>query len=162
MDQTIKLVDVTLAGAGFVPASPEMEQNYRVAVFDLLEKNQFEFIRDGELLGYKGPFRMVFSTEAGDLVLEMQDQEEQVLHSVRMPLSAVRNAVRDYNEVCDVYYDAVRALTPSKIEVIDQARKQIHDDGGRILIDQLAGGVRMSQETARSLFTLICVLRFQN
>ena len=51
-------------------------------------------------------------------------------------------------------------LTPSQIETIDMARRAIHNEGSELLSDHLVGKIVVDAETARRLFTLICVLHF--
>ncbi len=68
--------------------------------------------------------------------------------------------VKDYWAICESYYDAVKNMPPSQIETIDMARRGIHDEGARILGERLEGKAEIDHDTARRLFTLICVLHF--
>ena len=56
--------------------------------------------------------------------------------------------------------DAVKRLPPSQIEAIDMARRGIHNEGASILRDRLEGKALVDTDTARRLFTLICVLHW--
>ena len=47
-----------------------------------------------------------------------------------------------------------------EIETIDMARRGIHNEGSRVLRERLEGKVSVDEDTARRLFTLICVLHF--
>ena len=58
------------------------------------------------------------------------------------------------------YFDAVKKLPPSQIETIDMARRGIHNEGSRVLQERLEGKAEIDIDTARRLFTLICVLHF--
>ena len=76
-------------------------------------------------------------------------------------LTPLRRIVKDYYMICDSYYQAIRTATPDKIEAIDMGRRAIHDDGSRILMERLKGKVTVDTDTARRLFTLICVLHWK-
>jgi uncharacterized protein (UPF0262 family) len=54
----------------------------------------------------------------------------------------------------------VKKLPPSQIETIDMARRGIHMEGSRVLQERLEGKAEIDIDTARRLFTLICVLHF--
>ncbi|MGH6665763.1 MAG: UPF0262 family protein, partial [Pseudolabrys sp.] len=69
--------------------------------------------------------------------------------------------VNDYYMICDSYYAAIRTATPDKIEAIDMGRRAIHNDGSRILMERLKEKVNLDLDTARRLFTLICVLHWK-
>ena len=77
-----------------------------------------------------------------------------------LSLSPFRQVVKDYFAICKSYFDAVKDLPPAQIETIDMARRGIHDEGARVLIERLDGKAEVDHDTARRLFTLICVLHF--
>ncbi len=151
------IVDVGLAGHGFAPATPDAEQDWRLAVFDLLEKGRVTLGPEGGGNAV-GRFRLVLSASPAHLAFEFAESESGAVETVEVALSRIRGAMRDYSEVCSAYYGAVRSLPAARIEVIDQARRQIHDEGGRLLSAELAEHVSMNLETGRSLFALICAL----
>jgi uncharacterized protein (UPF0262 family) len=68
---------------------------------------------------------------------------------------------QNFFAICDSYYQAIRTATPDKIEAIDMGRRGIHNDGSQILLDRLKGKVTVDIDTARRLFTLICVLHWK-
>ena len=76
-------------------------------------------------------------------------------------LSPLRRIVKDYYTICDSYYQAIRTATPDKIEAIDMGRRGVHNEGSRILMERLKGKVAIDIDTARRLFTLICVLHWK-
>jgi uncharacterized protein (UPF0262 family) len=69
--------------------------------------------------------------------------------------------VKDYFLVCDNYYKAIRTAPPHQIEALDMARRTLHDEGAKELQARLAGKVETDFDTARRLFTLICVLQMR-
>ena len=74
--------------------------------------------------------------------------------------SPLRGIINDYFAICEQYFDAVKRLPPSKIEAIDMGRRGIHNEGSRVLQERLDGKVEVDTDTARRLFTLVCVLHF--
>ena len=78
-----------------------------------------------------------------------------------LSLTPLRRIVKDYFMICDSYYAAIRTATPDKIEAIDMGRRGLHDEGSRTLMERLEGKVTVDFETARRLFTLICVLHWK-
>ena len=60
--------------------------------------------------------------------------------------------------ICESYYEAIRSSTPSRIEAIDMGRRGIHNEGSQTLQDRLSGKITLDFDTARRLFTLVCVL----
>ena len=49
--------------------------------------------------------------------------------------------------------------SPSQIQAIDMGRRALHNEGSEILQTRLDGKVETDFDTARRLFTLICVLQ---
>ena len=72
-----------------------------------------------------------------------------------------RSIVKDYFLICDSYYEAIRTATPDRIEAIDMGRRGLHDEGSRILQERIKRKVKVDFDTARRLFTLICVLHWK-
>ena len=92
-----------------------------------------------------------------DIRLEDGSEHARVLLS----LSPLRKTVKDYFLVCENYYKAIRTAPPHQIEALDMARRTLHDEGARELQARLAGKVTTDFDTARRLFTLICVLQMR-
>jgi uncharacterized protein (UPF0262 family) len=153
-----RIVHIDLDDANLPPPSPEIEQERRVAIFDLMEENSFSLpARDG--VAQDGPYNLRLSIRDMRLVFEITTEEGAQLAAFHLSLSPFRQVVKDYSQICESYYEAVRTLPPSRIEAIDMARRGIHDEGARILQDRLEGKAEIDSATARRLFTLICVLR---
>ena len=90
----------------------------------------------------------------------MQTEAETPAGEFHLSLGPFRQVVKDYFQICESYFDAVKTLPPSQIETIDMARRGIHNEGARVLQERLEGKVDVDYDTARRLFTLICVLHF--
>lgn len=154
-----RLAAITIDDAGLPAPTPEMEQERRVAVFDLLEDNRFVLpARDGRAPP-AGPYRLLLALREGRLVFDLATEAGEAVAAFHLSLGPFRQAVKDYHQICASYFEAVRRLPPSQIEVIDMARRGIHNEGARVLIERLTGKVEIDIDTARRLFTLVCVLQ---
>ena len=144
---------------GGLPApSPELEQERRVAVYDLLEDNSFVIPgRDGAPAP-EGPFALMLGVRDGRLVFDTRTEEGEKVAEFHLSFGPFRQAVKDYFQICESYFEAVKKLPPSQIEAIDMARRGIHNEGARLLQERLEGKAGMDIDTARRLFTLVCVL----
>lgn len=151
-----RIVSLNLDEKSVVRRSPEIEHERAVAIFDLLEGNRFA------PLGHNGgPYDLHLSIEDRQrLVFDVRHEDGEPVARVTMSLMPFRRIVRDYFQICESYFDAVKKLPPSQIETIDMARRGIHDEGGRIVQERLDGKAEVDRDTARRLFTLICVLHW--
>jgi len=136
------------------PPTSEIEKERRVALYDLLEENKFE------VPSVSGPYHLILSIKEKRLVFEVSREDRSPVIEFHLSLSPFRQVVKDYWAICESYYDAVKNLPPGQIETIDMARRGIHDEGARILIERLDGKAIINNNTSRRLFTLICVLHF--
>jgi uncharacterized protein (UPF0262 family) len=148
-----KLVDIRLDEASLPAASADADHDRRVAVFDLLEQNVFAV--DGH---EGGPYALDISIVEQRLVFKVADAAGFEVRTLILSLSTFRKTIRDYFAICDSYYDAIRTAAPDRIEAIDMARRGLHNEGSELLVERLAGKVRIDHDTARRLFTLICTL----
>jgi len=161
MAETDRLFDVVLDDSGLPAPTPEIEQERRVAIFDLLEDNTFRIPpRDGRAAP-AGPYRLHLSIVDRRLVLFSETESGAAAGEVHLSLGPFRQVIRDYFQICEAYFDAVKKLPPSQIEAIDMGRRGIHNEGARVLEERLAGKIEVDGATARRLFTLICVLHFK-
>jgi uncharacterized protein (UPF0262 family) len=150
-----RIIDVELDERTIIRRSDEIEQEKRVAIFDLLEGNRFQ------PAGHDGPFRIRLGIEEGRLAIELRDEAGAPLETIRLGLGRFKRPVRDYFAICDSYFKAVRSDSPKWMEAIDMARRAIHNEAAELLQECLAGRVEMDFDTARRLFTLICVLHIK-
>ena len=139
-----------------VKRSPEVEQEREVAISDLLENNLF---KPKGAAG--GPYRLALSVKENRLVFDIAGENGQRVGRILLSLAPFRRIVKDYFLVCDSYYKAMRTAPPSQIESLDMGRRAVHNEGTELLIKRLAGKIETDFETARRLFTLICVLHLK-
>jgi uncharacterized protein (UPF0262 family) len=155
-----KLSHITIDDSGLPAPTPEIEQERKVALFDLLEDNSFALpAREGRTVP-TGPYRLGLSIIERRLVFEIKTENEDPAGEFHLSLGPFRQVVKDYFQICESYFDAVKTMPPSQIETIDMARRGIHNEGARILQERLEGKAEVDTDTARRLFTLICVLHF--
>ena len=154
------IVDIVLDDAGLPPPTPEIEQERRVAMFDLLEQNSFTLPARADRPVPPGPYRVNLSIRDKRLVFDIETEDRAKAAEFHLSLGPFRQVVKDYFQICESYYNAVKTLPPSQIETIDMARRGIHNEGSRVLQERLAGKAEVDTDTARRLFTLICVLHF--
>ena len=151
-----RLVGVTLDEASIGRANPDVEHERAIAIYDLLELNSFAPVGHDD-----GPFTLHLSINDNRLVFDIRREDGTPVVAHLFSLSPLRRIVKDYYMICDSYYQAIRTATPDKIEAIDMGRRGIHNDGSRILMERLKDKVTVDMDTARRLFTLICVLHWK-
>jgi uncharacterized protein (UPF0262 family) len=139
-----------------VKRSPEVEQEREVAISDLLENNLFK--PKGAVAG---PYRLALSVKENRLVFDIARDSGQRVGRILLSLAPFRRIIKDYFLVCDSYYKAMRTAPPSQIESLDMGRRAVHNEGTELLIKRLAGKIETDFDTARRLFTLICVLHLK-
>ena len=155
-----RLSHVELDDSNLPPPTPEIEQERKVALFDLLEDNSFALPgRDGRTAP-DGPYRLILSIREKRLVFDVRTETGDPAAEFHLSLSPFRQTVKDYWQICESYFEAVKRLPPSQIEAIDMARRGIHNEGARLLQERLDGKAVLDIDTARRLFTLVCVLHF--
>jgi uncharacterized protein (UPF0262 family) len=157
---TQRLIAVDLDERTILWRNADVEQERRVAIFDLLEGNSFApvTVYPG---GYAGPYKMTMRIEEGRLGMDLRDAGDGALETIVLPLSPFRRIIRDYFAICDSYYKAIRDSSPSQIETVDMARRGIHNEAAELLTERIAAKVVIDFDTARRLFTLICVLHIK-
>lgn len=153
------ICEIDIAASGVIP-TPEIEQERRVAIHDLLEKNSFEIPqKDGRPVA-PGPYCLRLEINEGRLVVSVKTQKHNPVSEFHLSLGPFRQVVKDYFQICESYFNAVKKLPPSQVEAIDMARRGIHDEGSRVLQERLEDKAILDKDTARRLFTLICVLHW--
>jgi uncharacterized protein (UPF0262 family) len=155
-DKSQRLAAVTLDEKSIGRSGPDIEHERAVAIYDLLEDNSFAPVgAEG------GPFALHLSITGNRLMLDIKRADGAPAMVHLMSLSPLRRIVKDYFMVCDSYYAAIRAATPERIEALDMGRRSLHDEGSELLMERLKRKVKIDFDTARRLFTLICVLHWK-
>jgi uncharacterized protein (UPF0262 family) len=147
-----RLCDVTL-DESIGRSTPDVEHERAVAIFDLIEENSFHPVGHAG-----GPYKLNLSLVDAKLVFDIKTEAGDPVATHILSLTPFRRIVKDYFMICESYYEAIRSSTPSQIEAIDMGRRGIHNDGSQTLMDRLKGKIEIDFDTARRLFTLVCVL----
>ena len=148
-----RLVKIELDDAAGPRRSAEAEQERAIAIYDILEENQFGVPE------HMGPFHLYLKLEGRHVHFDIRNVSDIEIAQFFMAMGPMRRVIRDYFHVCDTYYDAIRNKSPSQIQAIDMGRRALHNEGSEILQLRLDGKVMTDFKTARRLFTLICVLQ---
>lgn len=149
-----RLFEVNLDPDSIQPASPEVEHERSVAIFDLIEENNFKPSGHDQ----EGPYRLDLSMMERKLVLDIYGKHGTLLVTHILSLTPFRRIIKDYFLICDSYHEAIKTATPSRIEAIDMGRRGLHNEGSQILQNRLDGKIEVDFQTARRIFTLICAL----
>lgn len=155
-DRAFRIVHIELDERTVIRRSPDIEQERAVAIVDLLDGNHFVPTGDAG-----GPYKLVLSISDNRLVLDIAREDGTAVDRLQVPLLPFRKIVRDYFTVCESYYEAIKHASPSRIEALDMGRRALHNEGSSALQARLSDRVAVDFETARRLFTLICVLHLR-
>jgi uncharacterized protein (UPF0262 family) len=150
-----RIINIELDERTILRRSDDIERERQVAILDLLEANHFQ------PAGHDGPFRILLRIEDNRLAIDLRDAADTPLETIRLGLARFKRPVRDYFAICESYFKAVRSDTPKGIETIDMARRGIHNEAAELLQECLKGKIELDFDTARRLFTLICVLHIK-
>ena len=151
-----RLIAIVLDETSIGRAPPDVEHERAVAVYDLIEENAFKPVGQPD-----GPYRLDLSLVERRLIFEIRSEAEEPLVTHILSLTPFRKIVKDYFLICESYYEAIKTGSPNRIEAIDMGRRGIHNEGSRLLMDRLDGKSIVDFDTARRLFTLVCVLHWR-
>jgi len=151
-----KLSKIELVEKHQVRRAAEVEHERAVALYDLLEENYFA--PNGDFIG---PYALYIRLEDTRLIFDVRKEDESPLVQVPLPLKTFQSIVKDYFLICESYFAAIKKSTPSQIEAIDMGRRGLHNEGSELLRERLGGKIDVDFDTARRLFTLICVLHIR-
>ncbi len=151
-----RITSLHLDEKSLVRRTREIEQEREIAIYDLLEANSF--VPRGSP---GGPYRLVLAVQESRLVFDVQLESGEPHGRVLLSLTPLRRVIKDYFLICDSYFKAIRTAPASQIEALDMGRRGLHDEGSAILRERLKGKIDVDPDTARRLFTLICVLHLR-
>jgi uncharacterized protein (UPF0262 family) len=155
-DNRDRLVKVTLDEESIGRGSPDQEHERAVAIYDIIEGNSFRVPGNEH-----GPYLLKLGMVERKLSFEIQSEDGRWLMTHLISLSPFRRVVRDYQMVCESYYNAIRTASASQIEAIDMGRRGLHDEAAELLMQRLEGKVEVDFSTARRIFTLIFALHWK-
>ena len=155
-----RIIAIELDDETFPTHAIAADRERQVAIHDLLAGNSFAPRRPMEK-GHDGPYRVGLRVEEGRLAIDIADADGMLLETIKLGLTRFRRPIKDYFAICESYFRAIRNAPPSQIEALDVGRRGLHNEGSDILRERLAGKIAIDNDTARRLFTLICVLHLK-
>ena len=156
MEGTQYIANIYLDERSVVRLNAQVDHERKVAIFDLLEDNSFVPIDTPP-----GPYNVILAIEDNRLVFDVRDITNKKLTKFALPVVSFRRVVKDYFMICESYFDAIKRASPSHIEAIDMGRRGLHNEGAEILRERISDKAIVDADTARRLFTLICVLHIR-
>jgi uncharacterized protein (UPF0262 family) len=144
---------VVLEGEALTRLSPLLEADRAQAVADLLADNCF---RPSGVA--PAALALHLSIQEGRLVFDIRDEQDQPLIAHALALGPFRGLIRDYQMLVESHITAVAEGRESRIQAIDMGRRGLHNEGADLLRQRLGAKIALDFETARRLFTLVCVL----
>ena len=157
MPKSRRIVDIVLDEQSVARRAPEVEHERAVALFDLIEENDFRLVG-----GEPGPYRLRVGIFEQRLVFDVRNGEDRKLRDIVLSLTPFRKVIKDYFLVCESYYAAIKKLGSSQIEALDMGRRGLHNEGSDLVRERLDGKIEVDHDTARRLFTLICALHIKS
>ena len=132
--------------------SPLQQADQDQAVRDLAVANLFVPRQ------FQGPFILHLSIEQGRLAFDIRDENDAPLMGLGLALGPFRRLLKDYQLLVESYAHAVQDGREASIQAIDMGRRGLHNEGAELMMARLEGKIDIDFETARRLFTLVCVL----
>jgi uncharacterized protein (UPF0262 family) len=151
-----RIAEITLDERTVVRRNAEIEHDRATAIFDLLQRNKF-----APLSGTDGPFHLHLAMAGNRLSFEIRPPKPARPRRMSLALTEFRRIIKDYFLICESYNQAVRSAPLARIAAIDEGRRALHDEGAEMLRERIADRVAIDFDTARRLFTLICVLQIR-
>lgn len=153
---SFRIATVDLDESAMVRRTREIEQERDIAIYDLLDNNTFAPAGSSG-----GPYRLLLCMEDSRLVFDIRPETDEAQNRISLSLTPFRRIIKDYFLVCDSYFKAIRNAPRAQIESLDMGRRGLHDEASHLLREKLEGKIAVDFETARRLFTLICVLHLR-
>ncbi|MGQ0741538.1 MAG: UPF0262 family protein [Alphaproteobacteria bacterium] len=152
-DSSFRICRIALDEHSLSRRTHEIGRERDIAIRDLLEGNYFR-PRGSQ----RGPYHLELAIAENKLVIAIGLKRGDLHGRIMLSLTPFRRVVKEYFQVCESYYAAVRDGRGAQVEAIDMGRRGLHNDGARLLRERLKGKIEMDFNTARRLFTLLCVL----
>lgn len=151
-----RIASIELDERTVVRRTREIEQEREIAIYDLLEGNVFHPVGSAG-----GPYKLVLSVEDNRLIFDVRKESGEEQDKVHLSLTPLRKIIKDYFLICESYFKAIRNAPPSQIETLDMSRRGVHNEGSELLRERLKEKIEVDHDTARRLFTLLCVLHLK-
>jgi uncharacterized protein (UPF0262 family) len=147
------IIEAVVDDINIITWNPELEQERKSAVFDLLNNGLFKLLKKNT-----GPYKLHIKLVEWKLVIQVDDCFDNTPYEIKISISGIRRIIRDYQIVCENYVEAIKTAPLKKIEAIDVGRRTIHDEGAETIIELFNNKLEVDIDTARRLFTLISII----
>lgn len=155
MNEQARLTRVVLEEDGPATLPPLIEADRAQAVADIATANHFlpQALKQAD-----GPFALYLAIRDGRLVFDIRLDDDSPLVAIGLALGPFRSLIKDYQLLVDSHIHAVQEGRMERIQAIDMGRRGLHNEGAELMRQRLHGKIDIDFETARRLFTLLCVL----
>ena len=150
-----RLHRVVLDGEAPTSLAPCIMADRDQAVADLALENRFRPLADVRDVG---PYVLHLMIRDGRLVFDIRATDDSAMIAIGLALGPFRGLIKDYQMLVDSYVTAVQEGREARIQAIDMGRRGLHNEGAALMRERLAGKIEIDHDTARRLFTLVCVL----
>src|SRR5579871_2974355 len=99
------IVRIQLDEKSFLRRRPEVEHEREVALFDLLEDNDFALKGPD---AHPGPYHLRLGLADDRLVIHINNTSDELQYKIEMAVRAFRAVIKDYFLVCESYFDAIK------------------------------------------------------
>jgi uncharacterized protein (UPF0262 family) len=153
-----RLSRVVLEDDGAASLPPLIEADRAQAVADLAATNRFALLSPRRAGDADGPYALHLAIRDGRLVFDVRNDDDAPLAAIGLALGPFRSLIKDYQMLVDSHMHAVQEGRMERIQAIDMGRRGLHDEGAELMRGRLQGKIDIDFDTARRLFTLVCVL----
>ena len=150
-----RLVAVVVDEVSIGLGSADQEHERRVAIYDLLEDNEFR------VPGHPGPYSLRIGLHDAKLAFDIRTADDTPIMVHLLSLKPLRPLLKDYLALCGSYVEAIRSATPAQIEAIDMGRRGLHNEAAERLAERLKGKIETDFDTMRRLFSLLTALHWK-
>jgi len=157
-DAAKDLERVVLDGEALTRLHPLLDADRATAVADLEAESQFTLRETPTRAAPPAPYVLHLSIQEGRLLFDVRTTRDERLMTLGLALGPFRGLIKDYQLLVDSYMLAVEEGRGERIQAIDMGRRGLHNEGAALLQQRLLGKADIGHETARRLFTLVCVL----
>lgn len=158
MTQPGRLSRVVLDDEGQANLPPLIEADREQAVADIAQANRFVplALKAGQICN--GPFALHLALRDGRMIIDIRCDDDSPVVAIGLALGPFRSVIKDYHLLVDSHIKAVEEGRMEHIQAVDMGRRGLHNEGAELLRRRLRGKIDIDFDTARRLFTLLCVL----
>ena len=155
MDSINRIIEIEIENLNERAVAPEILQERKVAIFDLCSGNSFAIVARNNRQPPQGPYKLILCLRDNHLIFDIRTKNGDAVLAVHLSIAQFQEPLKSYGAICGQYYEAVRSRPRDVIEQTDRIRRVIHNQGAQQIQERLEGKIKMDNNTARGLFTLL-------